>query len=125
MSTLKEKRQAKKELGAFFLLPIGCVDLHHFGRILEGIFESRALAALRGNHQDRFSTQLHARVKFIQRGMVFSLLPAPLSQRSLQRITPPLLTSFEIDSTVLVSPCVGAFALWRRQRPFAFKNPSI
>jgi hypothetical protein len=63
MSTLKEKRQAKKELGVFFLLPIRCVDLHHFERILEEIFESQALATLCGSHQDRFSTKPRSRAK--------------------------------------------------------------
>jgi hypothetical protein len=42
---------------------------------LEEIFESRALAALRGRHQDRFNTKLRARAKSLS---FFSLLRVPL-----------------------------------------------
>jgi hypothetical protein len=48
------------------------VDLHHFGRILEEIFVSRALGALLGSHQDRFSTKLRAWAK----SLPFFSLPA-------------------------------------------------
>jgi hypothetical protein len=49
--------------------------LHHFGRILKEIFEFRALAALRGSHQDRFITKLRALAKSLS---FFSLPAFPL-----------------------------------------------
>jgi hypothetical protein len=64
---------------------------------LEEIFESRALAALRGSNQDRFSTKLRARAKLAIAQTCCPRFPLRLALslcggdkgRSLSKITPP------------------------------------